>query len=85
MRVDGPTPIIDVGSLGTVVFADPHGAPFSTLAPIDDPVWCVGPEGGFNPGEIPPDATRVTVGATILRVETAAIAGAVLLREHPER
>lgn len=44
-------------------------AKFRTLA--------IGPEGGFDPDEIPEDAQRVGLGETILRVETAALAAAV--------
>ncbi|HUF95502.1 MAG TPA: 16S rRNA (uracil(1498)-N(3))-methyltransferase [Acidimicrobiia bacterium] len=44
-------------------------ASFRTLA--------IGPEGGFDPGEIPKDARGVGLGETILRVETAALAAAV--------
>ena len=40
----------------------------------------VGPEGGWAPDEIPADATRIDLGPTILRVETAAIVAATMLR-----
>ena len=50
------------------------------LAGIEAPVLCVGPEGGFDPGEIPVGAARLHLGETLLRVETAAIVGVALLR-----
>lgn len=40
----------------------------------------VGPEGGFDPDEIPDDAVGVSLGSTILRVETAAIVAASKFR-----
>ena len=40
----------------------------------------VGPEGGFDEDEIPDSATRVSLGGTILRVETAAIVAAANFR-----
>ncbi len=44
-----------------------------------NPVLCVGPEGGFAPGEVPADATTIRLSESVLRTETAAVAGAVLL------
>ncbi len=40
----------------------------------------VGPEGGWAPDEIPADAICIDLGPTILRVETAAIVAATMLR-----
>ncbi|MGF1617764.1 MAG: 16S rRNA (uracil(1498)-N(3))-methyltransferase [Acidimicrobiia bacterium] len=40
----------------------------------------VGPEGGFGDDEVPPDATAVDLGPTILRVETAAVVAASRFR-----
>jgi 16S rRNA (uracil1498-N3)-methyltransferase len=48
------------------------GAVFRTVA--------VGPEGGFGDDEVPADATDVTLGPTILRVETAAVVAAARFR-----
>lgn len=58
-----------------VIVADPAGAPGS-IPPGS--VVVVGPEGGFEQGEIPDDWGRVSLGPNILRVETAAIAAGVL-------
>ena len=57
------------------VFAEPGGAG------LDPAVRCViiGPEGGFDPTELPEDAQFLGLGGNILRVETAAIASATLL------
>lgn len=40
----------------------------------------IGPEGGLDPEEIPPGSTQVSLGATVLRVETAAIVAAAKFR-----
>ncbi|HUY05675.1 MAG TPA: RsmE family RNA methyltransferase [Acidimicrobiales bacterium] len=57
------------------VFAEPGGAP------LDATVCCViiGPEGGFDPGEVPKSARRLGLGPNVLRVETAAISVATLM------
>ena len=60
-------------------FAEPGG---DEVAPVHRLV-VVGPEGGFDPGEIPAGAPRVSLGEGILRSETAAIvAGALMARER---
>ncbi|MEX1043869.1 MAG: 16S rRNA (uracil(1498)-N(3))-methyltransferase [Acidimicrobiia bacterium] len=38
----------------------------------------IGPEGGWAPGEIPEGAPVRSFGTSVLRVETAAVAAAVL-------
>lgn len=40
----------------------------------------IGPEGGLEQGEIPAGVPHVSLASTVLRVETAAIVGAALLR-----
>ncbi|MDJ0953579.1 MAG: RsmE family RNA methyltransferase [Acidimicrobiia bacterium] len=80
MEVHGLVPVPGLGEFGTPIFADPSGATVDELPAIDKPVLCIGPEGGFGRDEVPETAARLRLGATILRVETAAIAGAVLLR-----
>jgi 16S rRNA (uracil1498-N3)-methyltransferase len=60
-----------------LVVADPDGG---EVAGEEDLILLVGPEGGFDPGEIPRDVRRISLGPTILRVETAALIGAGLLR-----
>lgn len=79
MAIAGPVSIAELEDWGTPVFADLGGSEW--LPGVDDPVLCIGPEGGFDPGEIPDSAPRLHLGDTVLRVETAAIVGAVLLRD----
>ncbi|MFZ0172517.1 MAG: 16S rRNA (uracil(1498)-N(3))-methyltransferase [Acidimicrobiales bacterium] len=60
---------------GGIAFAEPGGGTPS----LATPVVLVGPEGGFTAGELAVGFPRVTLGDTILRIETAAVvAGAIL-------
>jgi 16S rRNA (uracil1498-N3)-methyltransferase len=70
----GESDLADLDSDGLVV-ADPHG----DEPPSHAKTLLVGPEGGLHPAELPPGADTVSLGSTILRVETAAIVGAALL------
>lgn len=60
---------------GEVALAEPGGPPPDAA----HPVVLVGPEGGWTPAELATCATRVGLGPTVLRVETAAIAAGVVL------
>jgi 16S rRNA (uracil1498-N3)-methyltransferase len=77
MQIDDTvTPIADLE--GTVLVADPEGA---AAAPIRmDTTLIVGPEGGLTSTERA--GTLVCLGDRILRVETAAIVGATLLKRN---
>jgi RsmE family RNA methyltransferase len=61
---------------GTILVADPSGPPLRQVA--GDVTLAVGPEGGLDAGEV--RGTPWSLGPRILRVETAAIVGAALLR-----
>lgn len=63
---------------GEVWFADETGGAIPSPAP-DAVTVVIGPEGGWSPEELPDGAARFGLGRTILRVETAALAAAVLL------
>ena len=73
--MDLPADFIDVGSLpqGTV-FADRTGSPPGSLAAV--PAIAIGPEGGWDPDEIPAHAPKVRLSDRVLRVETAALVAA---------
>jgi 16S rRNA (uracil1498-N3)-methyltransferase len=73
----------DVGELAgpALFFADQDGPDYHGPAPATVTV-AIGPEGGWSPGEIPEGAIRLGLGRTVLRVETAAIVAAGLLRSH---
>ena len=79
LEVVGPVLLSEVNHYGTPVFADRHGVEVAEIDDIVDPVLCVGPEGGFEPAEVPAEAIKVRLSPQILRVETAAVVGAVLL------
>ncbi len=68
-------PPLDLNPL--LFVADQQGEPFPPFTGAVTLV--VGPEGGLAPDEIPDGAVRVSLGDRVLRVETAAIAGATLL------
>lgn len=73
----GRNELADLDS-GRLVVVHPGPRPFtlSESAP-GSPILLVGPEGGLDVAEIPPEAARLTLGPTILRVETAAVAATV--------
>jgi 16S rRNA (uracil1498-N3)-methyltransferase len=71
--------VLEIGELpGPVTFCSPGGGD----GPNDGDIIVIGPEGGFADDEIPNDATTWDLGPTILRVETAAVAAAVILRSR---
>ncbi|NOY57078.1 MAG: 16S rRNA (uracil(1498)-N(3))-methyltransferase [Actinobacteria bacterium] len=71
--------LVDVEDLeGRLLVADPGGEPISPAQ--GDVTLLIGPEGGFVAGEVP--GSPVSLGGRILRVETAAIVGAALLRTN---
>ncbi|MGI8684321.1 MAG: RsmE family RNA methyltransferase [Acidimicrobiales bacterium] len=59
----------------TAALAAPEGGPPS----LDRPTLLVGPEGGWDEGELACGLPVVGLGPTVLRAETAAMAAAVLL------
>ncbi len=61
----------------SVWVADPDGGPWPD-DPADEVVLCIGPEGGWAPGEVPAEQPRIVLGGRVLRVETAALVGAAL-------
>ena len=48
-----------------------------------DPVVAIGPEGGWTEGELAAAAGRVSLGPTVLRVETASLVAAARRYYHP--
>ncbi len=77
MAVDEPIGI-DGDWGGAVFVADPAGDPALPALGISGPITIlIGPEGGFAEGEAG-EATPISLGGRILRVETAAVAAATL-------
>ena len=79
-----PVPIEMVSEIGTPVFAEAGGSDPSRVILPDDHVLCIGPEGGFSPEEVPAAAMSLSLGPTVLRVETAAVVAVTLLRNRVE-
>ena len=77
-EIAGPLPAIDV--LPTAAAAEPGAAPLGA----DHTVVAIGPEGGWSRDELAAAATTVSIGATVLRVETAAIVAAARMVMHAE-
>lgn len=73
----GPTVASPPPQLGTpgIALAVPGGAPLS----LATPTVLVGPEGGWEPGELSSVPCHVGLGPHVLRAETAAVAAGVLL------
>lgn len=64
--------------LATAAVAEPGGRPVSP----DDVSIAIGPEGGWSPAELAAVDDTVALGPNVLRVETAAVAAAVLMMSH---
>ncbi len=71
------TQLADLVSRSEVAFAEPGGV---EVAAVHRTI-VVGPEGGFTPDELDGSVSRVSLGESVLRAETAAIvAGALMTR-----
>ena len=80
--VDGVRPVTGLRGRPGLVVADPEGDDPAALPAPSGGEWLlvVGPEGGFDPGEVAAlDGRRLRLGPHVLRAETAAIAGAAVL------
>lgn len=80
-QVVGPVLLADVLSQDDVAVADPSGT--ADIGSVHTIV--IGPEGGFDPDEIPHTAAHVSLGEHILRAETAAIVAATVMVAHRTR
>jgi 16S rRNA (uracil1498-N3)-methyltransferase len=75
--VDGP--VVAATVLAQIPICEPGGRPLNGA----DEVVAIGPEGGWSAQELALSAGQVSLGSTILRVETAAVvAGAVMTDLH---
>jgi 16S rRNA (uracil1498-N3)-methyltransferase len=72
--VEGPVEAVTV--LPDAIAAEPGGR---SIGPADAAI-AIGPEGGWSERELAAAGDRVSLGSTILRVETAAMAAAVCAR-----
>ena len=81
MEIGGPILVAELPEFGSPVFVDPDGGSVRALATVVDPVLCVGPEGGFSQQELAESTAKLSLGPTILRVETAAVVAAALVMD----
>lgn len=77
-EVTEPVDAIDV--LPIAAAAEPGARPIGP----EDTMVAIGPEGGWSMSEIEAAATTVSMGSTVLRVETAAIVAGARLVMHAE-
>ena len=76
-KVHPVTQLADLVSRSEVAFAEPGGVEVASA----HRTIVVGPEGGFAPDELDGSVSRVSLGESVLRAETAAIvAGALMTR-----
>ncbi len=75
-EISGPIRAIEV--LPGLAVAEPGGRPVAAA----DLAIAIGPEGGWSAKELEVAASTVSLGPNILRVETAAVAAAVLMASH---
>ena len=68
---------LPLDAFADALVADAGGVPIATVVPDGAATVVIGPEGGFSDAELALYRTRVRLGPTILRTETAAIAAAL--------
>lgn len=74
--VSGPVPFAKIVERDGVVLAEPSGVTSAALAEFPHTV-VIGPEGGFSSGELAARVPVVSLGRTVLRIETAALVAAI--------
>jgi 16S rRNA (uracil1498-N3)-methyltransferase len=74
--IDGPVPAISF--LAEAIAAEPGGRPDDGR----DRVVAIGPEGGWSERELAAAVDQVSLGSTVLRVETAALVAAARRYGH---
>ncbi len=72
--LDGPKPFEEVATTPFAVLAAPGGDPVTSAART----FLVGPEGGWSDAELRRPLSRVGLGETVLRAETAALVSCAL-------
>jgi 16S rRNA (uracil1498-N3)-methyltransferase len=75
-QIEGPVAAIEF--VPDAVVAEPGGRAVQAA----DRVIAVGPEGGWSPAELVAAADQVSLGGTVLRVETAALVAATRAIDH---
>jgi 16S rRNA (uracil1498-N3)-methyltransferase len=85
--LDPPTTferVISLSGTSKIVFAEHEGGPLKSAVTGSPVLYVIGPEGGWTDREVAAARDRgfhaVSLGASILKAETAAIVGAALIR-----
>jgi 16S rRNA (uracil1498-N3)-methyltransferase len=77
-EISGPLDAADL--LPRAAAAEPGARPIG----VGDTTIAIGPEGGWSPAELEAAASTVSIGSTVLRVETAAIVAGTRMIMHAE-
>ncbi|NNC92475.1 MAG: hypothetical protein HKN80_08260 [Acidimicrobiia bacterium] len=80
---EGPIGVEDLPESSTLWVAERESQPPPSV--VNGGILVIGPEAGFAEGEVPAAACRIALGTRVLRVETAAVAGATLLLDRSGR
>jgi 16S rRNA (uracil1498-N3)-methyltransferase len=83
LEFEGPIEVTDLPEFSTLWVAERETKPPPSV--VDGGILVIGPEAGFGEGEVPAAAKRIALGGRVLRVETAAVAGATLLLDRSGR
>jgi 16S rRNA (uracil1498-N3)-methyltransferase len=83
LAVEGPVAIDDLPDWPALFVAERET--FQPPSVVNGGILIVGPEAGLAEGEVPESAQRLSLGARVLRVETAAVVGAAVLLERSGR
>ena len=83
LEFEGPIEVADLPDFPTLWVAERETKPPPSV--VDGGILVIGPEAGFAEGEVPASANRIALGARVLRVETAAVAGATILLDRSDR
>ena len=83
LGLEGPTTVEDLPESSTLWVAERETKPPPSV--VKGGILVIGPEAGFEEGEVPASANRIALGRRVLRVETAAVAGATILLDRSGR
>ena len=77
-------PVLSIAAASKIIFAERDGSPLESALTGSPVLYLVGPEGGWTERELSAASEKgfhaVSLGATILKSETAAIVGGSLIR-----
>ncbi len=83
LQFGGPIAVSDLPDSPTLWVAERQTDPPPSV--VDGGILVIGPEAGFAEGEVSQGANRLGLGPRVLRIETAALAGAAILLDRSGR